>query len=287
MVPNTGLVSEGWFYEDNQNTSRLGIRIDEHLHHEDSPFQKIDVYRSPFFGRFLTLDDLIMFTERDEFVYHEMLVHIPLCSIEDPRRVLIVGGGDCGCAREVLRHPSVEEIVQCDIDERVTRVCEEHFDWVAPVLADPRMHAVFADGVEYVKDHRDTFDLIIVDSTDPIGPAVGLFQASFFEAVARALRPGGVLANQCESPLWSVDLVARISAQLRRVFPLVHHYWGAIPTYPSGSWSWGYSSRDRRPDDHFDHGRAERIEAECRYWSSEIQRGSFALPRFLRQALDQ
>ena len=130
MTPNTGGLRDGWFVEEDQGSTRLSLRVDEHLHSERSEFQKIDVYRSGFHGVFLTLDDLMMVTERDEFVYHEMLTHVPLSTMQSPRSVLVIGGGDCGCVREVLRHRSVERVVQCEIDERVTRVSERFFDWV-------------------------------------------------------------------------------------------------------------------------------------------------------------
>lgn len=286
MQPNTGGMQDGWFFEENQGTSRLGIRVREHLHSERSEYQKLDVYDSEFFGRFLTLDDLMMFTERDEFVYHEMLTHIPLCSLPSPERVLIVGGGDCGCAREILKHESVQQVVQCDIDERVTRVCEEYFSWLGPVMQDPRFEALFADGVEYIRRHERAFDLIIIDSTDPIGPAVGLFQSEFFEATRRALRSGGVLVNQTESVHWSPKLVAAVVRQMREVFPLVSTFWGAIPTYPSGSWCWSYASDTRAPRDHFDAARARRVAESCQYYTPEMQEAAFVLPQFLRRALD-
>ncbi len=287
MEANRGGLKDGWFFEENQGSSSFGIRVSEHLHSERSEYQKIDVYDSEFFGRFLTLDDLMMFTERDEFVYHEMLTHLPLCSLPTPERVLIVGGGDCGCAREILRHPCVRQVVQCDIDERVTRVCEGFFKWLAPVLESPRFEALFADGIEYLRHCEGDFDLIIIDSTDPIGPAVGLFQSAFFETARRALRPGGVLVNQTESVHWSSELVAAVVGQMREVFPQVATYWGAIPTYPSGSWCWSYASETRSPADFFDAERAELVARDCRYYHPAMQSAAFALPLFLRRALEE
>ena len=166
-----GRVSGDWYYEENAGTTRFGIRVTEKLHEERSAFQKLVVYETAFFGRVLTLDDVVMLTERDEFVYHEMLVHVPLCSMPEPRRVLIVGGGDCGALREALKHPNLERVVQCDIDERVTRVSEKFFPWVGKTLTDPRAELVFGDGIDYVKRHATSFDLVVVDSTDPVGPA--------------------------------------------------------------------------------------------------------------------
>jgi spermidine synthase len=200
--------------------------------------------------------------------------------------VLIVGGGDCGSAREILKHPSILQVVQCDIDERVTRVCEEYFSWLAPVIADPRFELRFADGVEHIRQHECAFDLIIIDSTDPVGPGVGLFQSEFFDAARRALRPGGVLVNQTESVHWSPDLVVSVVAQMREVFGEVSTYWGAIPTYPSGSWCWSYASETRRPHDCFDASRAAMVAESCQYYSPPLQEAAFVLPRFLRRALD-
>lgn len=285
MKPNRGAVEGDWFYEEDQESTRLGIRIDAHLHSEQSRWQKIDVYRSKFHGHVLTLDDLVMLTTRDEFVYHEMLTHVPLCAMPSPREVLIIGGGDCGCIREILRHPGIERVVQCEIDERVTRVSEEFYDWVSPTIADPRVELVFDDGVRYIEEHRESFDLIIIDSTDPIGPAVGLFLSDFYRKAAGALREGGVLAAQTEAPFWYPVELGRIHAQMRGAFAHVEHYWGTIPTYPSGSWTWAFASNHRRPSDHFDAARAKVIEAGTRYWNAELQQACFVLPNFVRQAI--
>jgi spermidine synthase len=275
-----------WFYEEYKAACRLGMKLRARLHSERSDFQKIDVYDSEFFGRVLTLDDLIMFSERDEFVYHEMLVHLPLLSLPDPREVLIIGGGDCGCARELLKHPAIERVVQCDIDERVTRVCEEYFEWTAAVARDPRCELLFADGIEYVGKHEGRFDLIIVHSTDPIGPAVGLFHREFYAKVLRALKPGGVLAAQSESPHWDAPLVGRIRSELDAVFARTSSYLGHIPTYPSGMWSWSYASASRAHDDYFNVEEAARIEATTSYYNRQLQSAAFALPNFVREALE-
>lgn len=285
IEPNVGGLEGDWFYEEDQQRTRLGIRVLEHLHGERSEFQKIDVYRSDFHGRFLTLDDLMMVTERDEFVYHEMLVHVPLCSLPAPRSVLIIGGGDCGCIREALKHDTVERVVQCEIDERVTRVSQEHFDWVEPTIADPRVELVFDDGVAYMQRNERQFDLVIVDSTDPIGPAVGLFLADFYEKAGRSLTEGGVLAAQTETPFWAPRALGAIHAQMRRAFAHVQGYWGSIPTYPSGSWTWAYATHGRKPFDHFAGERAEAIEAATKYWNRDVHRACFALPNFARQAI--
>lgn len=275
-----------WVQEEHTGATRLGIRVRSRLHEESSPYQRIAVYDSAFFGRILTLDDLVMLTERDEFVYHEMLVHVPLCSMPAPRRVLIIGGGDCGALRECLRHPGLERVVQCDIDERVTRVSERFFPWAREAAEDARAELVFADGIEFVARHTGEFDLIAIDSTDPAGPASGLFVSDFYAAVRRALRPGGVMTAQTESPHWNADLVASIYRHMRSVFPHVAGYASWVPTYPSGCWTMAYASADRRHDEHFDVERAKAIEAACRYYNRDVHRGAFALPTFVRKAVD-
>lgn len=286
-MPETHGLEEGdWYYEEDMGSSRMGFKFASKLHEEQSPFQKICIYDTPFFGKLLTLDDVVMFTERDEFTYHELLIHVPLCSLPRPRTVLIIGGGDCGCMREALKHPELERVVQCDIDERVTRVCEEHFDWPRACQTDPRCELRFADGVAYLERAPEAFDLIVVDSTDPKGPGVGLFTADFYAKARRALKPGGVLVAQTESPFWDPGMVGAIYQQLGKVFETLTAYMGATPNYPSGTWSWAYASRGRQPLEHFDEERAARLEADCLYYNRDIHRACFALPNFARRAME-
>jgi spermidine synthase len=285
-ICGTGSFDGQWLTEEDQGAMRFGIRVDSVLYEERSPYQRIRVCDSRFFGRVLTLDDLVMLTERDEFVYHEMLVHVPLCSIPDPRSVAVIGGGDCGCIREALKHPTIERVVLCELDERVTRVCEEWFSWVRECARDRRVELVFDDGVRFIERRAAEFDLIVIDSTDPIGPAVGLFQGDFYRSVAKALKPGGVMTAQTESPHWDPRGIASIYHQMRQAFGHIATYLGFIPTYPSGCWSWAYASNDRRPDAHFDRARAERIGASCHYYNADLQRAAFALPNFARRAVN-
>jgi len=285
MPASRGFVDGDWFVEEDVGASRAAVRVMRVLHEETSAYQKISVYESAFFGKLLVLDDLMMLTERDEFVYHEMLVHLPLCTMPSPRSVLIIGGGDCGCLREALRHPGIERVVQCDIDERVTRVCEQHFPWVAPAIGDARAELVFKDGAEYIDNNVASFDLVIIDSTDPKGPAVNLFLRDFYQRAAGALRLGGVLACQTESPHWNPGMVAAIYGELRAVFRQVDAYLGWIPTYPSGAWSWAFASNARRWDEHFAEERAEKLEQVCQYYNRDIHRAAFALPGFVRRVV--
>ena len=289
---NDGLGADGffdgeWFFEEGEGGTRFGMKVLEKLHQERSDFQKLTVYQTEFFGKVLTLDDVIMLTERDEFVYHEMLTHLPLLTIEDPRSVLIIGGGDTGCLREALKHPGLQRVVQCDIDERVTRVSEMFFPWVKPTLADPRAEVIFEDGVKYIEEHKAEFDLIIVDSTDPVGPAVGLFLEDFYRKVGDALKPGGVMVAQTESPHWSPEMMGTIYEQMRSAFPEVSPYLGWIPTYPSGCWSWAYASRSRKPGDYFNGELAEVIARSTRYYNPAIGEAAFALPNFVKRITEE
>lgn len=285
MTGASGSFDGTWFTEEDNFSSRLGIRVTERLHLERSKYQEIAVYDTPFFGRMLTLDGLVMFTERDEFVYHEMLTHLPLLSMEAPRSMLVIGGGDCGIVREALRHPSLERVVQCEIDERVTRVAAAHFPWVDEVVRDPRTELVFADGIPFMAANREGFDLVVVDSTDPIGPAQGLFRRDFYREVAQSLRKGGVMAAQTESPHWSPELVGPIYAEIRQAFRHVHAYAGFIPTYPSGCWCWAYASNQRTPETYFDADRAAAITRHTRYYQPGLQQAAFVLPRFVEEAV--
>jgi spermidine synthase len=269
-----------WFYEHYRDTSAIGIHTTGLLHAEKSEFQSIAVHETAGHGRLLTLDDMVMVTELDEFVYHDLLTHVPLCVHPNPRQVLVVGGGDGGSVREVLKHASVERVVQCEIDERVTRVCQEFMPSIAGALEDPRVELVFADAAAYVKQHPGSFDAILVDSTEPIGPAAALFAEEFFRDLEGALRPGGVISSQAESPFYAPEVVRDLFATVRRVFRSVHGYYGVIPTYPGGGWVFCLASHERGPD-HVDLERAAAL--TTRYYSSAVARGAFMLPPFIAE----
>lgn len=269
-----------WLYEHYHDLSAIGLHVTDKVHEEQSEFQRIEVFDTRGHGRLLMLDGMVMLTELDEFVYHELISHIPLCIHPDPRRVLVVGGGDGGTVREVLRHRGVERVVLCEIDERVTRVCQQHIPAVAGHLDDPRVELVFADAVEYVRNNPGSFDAILVDSSEPIGPAAGLFAGAFFADLRRALRPGGVVSAQTESPFYAADTVRSVFGELRGVFSEVHAYYGCIPTYPSGCWTFAFASDGPRPAD-LDLTRLADVAG--RYVGPSLGAGAFALPEFVRR----
>jgi spermidine synthase len=267
-----------WFYEHYRDVSAVGIRTTGLVHAEQSAYQSIAVHETAGHGRLLTIDGMVMLTELDEFVYHELLTHVPLCVHPNPREVLVVGGGDGGTVREVLEHPSVEHVVLCEIDERVTRVCQAHLPSLAGALDDPRVELVFADATAYVAKQRGRFDAILVDSTEPIGPAAALFGEAFFRDLKAALRAGGVISSQAESPFYAPELVRELFGSVLRVFAQVHGYLGVIPTYPGGGWVFCLASDERGPQ-HVDLERATTL--GCRYYSPAIATGAFALPPFI------
>jgi spermidine synthase len=267
-----------WFYEHYRDVSAVGIHTTGLVHAEVSAYQSIAVHETAGHGRLLTIDDMVMLTELDEFVYHDLLAHVPLCVHANPREVLVVGGGDGGTVREVLAHDCVEHVVLCEIDERVTRVCQAHLPSLAGALDDPRVELVFADATAWVATQRGRFDAILVDSTEPIGPAAALFGEAFFRDLKAALRPGGVISTQAESPFYAPELVRELFCTIRRVFAQVHGYFGVIPTYPGGGWVFCLASNERGPE-HVDLERAAALHR--RYYSPTIATAAFALPPFI------
>ena len=224
-----------WFYEDQTEFTRIGVLIKELLHEEKTPYQTVKIYDTMDYGRMLVLDDVIQVTELDEFVYHEMLSHVPLHAHHNPESVLIIGGGDGGMVREVSKHDSVKRVVLAEIDEAVIRACIDYIPSISGALKNnPKLEICVGDGVEYVRRAKEEFDLIIVDSSDPVGIGESLFTQDFYRSVYQALRPEGMVAIQGESPWLHRPLIKRIYDDLKNIFPIVSIYWGNIPSYPTG-----------------------------------------------------
>jgi spermidine synthase len=282
-------LDDNWFSEafDSEGVA-FSLRLTDKLHDEQTPWQRIQVWQTSHWGRLLTLDGCVMVTDRDNFIYHEMLTHPALFSHGDPRRVLIIGGGDCGTLREVLKHPGVESAVMVDIDERVIRVSEQYFPDLTQSNGDPRAELRFEDGLAYVRDAAaETFDVVLIDSTDPVGFAEGLFGAPFLTDIHRILAPGGIVAQQSESPLLHGDtLIRRLHDSLREAgftsrallpFPL--------PSYPSGWWSATLAGKGTNVAE-FREVAAQKREFETRYYNEGVHRGALQLPEFLRGLKD-
>ena len=290
-----------WVYERHKNIVSLGFKVEASLFSARSPYQQIDIVETAGHGRMLLNDGVVMISERDEFVYHEMIAHVPLLTHPNPRRVLIVGGGDGGTAREVLKHQTVERVVMVEIDEMVVRACREHMPSVAGALSDPRLTLLFEDGVKYVAESNDGFDLAIIDSTDPVGPAAPLFDSAFYRNTAALLDENGVMITQSESPFYDPEIQRSMFTNQRPHFPRLHMYLFSTLTYPGGLWSFGYASKGPCPVRDLDEtrftplaaagtapagsGGAEGPRRGVRYYTPAVHRAAFALPRFVDDAL--
>ncbi|MFP4146106.1 MAG: polyamine aminopropyltransferase [Halorhodospira sp.] len=276
---------EGWFTEAVEEEGvAFSLAIDDKIYEEQSDYQHIEVYRTRQWGRLLVLDGCVMLTERDEFLYHEMMAHPALFAHREPRRVAIVGGGDGGILREVLRHPGVAHALQVEIDERVTRVTETYFPDLCSANEDERAELRFTDGLRWIRSvEPESLDVVIVDSTDPVGPAAGLFTREFLSDVRRALGPGGIVVQQSESPLLHRDSVI---APLHRAageagFDGVHTLTFPVPSYPSGWWSATLMVNGGDPRN-FREADSEEKPFETRYYNADIHRGALAVPELLK-----
>lgn len=278
---------EFWFVEEHTEDVKFSIRVNKQLYSAHSEFQRIDVFESKEFGRFLTLDGFMMLTEKDEFVYHEMMVHVPMAVHPDVRKILVIGAGDGGVVRELGVYPSVEHIDVVEIDEAVVNVCKEFFPFTAKSFSDPRVHLHFEDGLKYVRHHENEYDLIIVDSTDPFGPGEGLFTKEFYGNCYRCLKDDGVLVNQHESPFYTKDAIAvkRIHQRITQSFATSMVYQAAIPTYPSGTWLFGFSSKIYDPIRDFKGKQWKELGIKTRYYNTQLHIGAFALPNYVEDLL--
>ncbi|MDI3256666.1 MAG: polyamine aminopropyltransferase [Kyrpidia sp.] len=273
---------ELWFTEKQTESFGITAKVSRTLHTECSPYQRIDVLDTLDYGRMLVLDGMVMCTDRDEFVYHEMIAHVPLNTHPDPKRVLVIGGGDGGTIREVVKHRRVEQVVLAEIDERVIAVSREYFPAIAEGLNDPRVDIQVGDGMAHVRNHKNAYDVIIVDSTEPIGPAEGLFAREFYEGIYEALKPDGLFVAQTESPLFNTDLISRVWRDIASIYPVTRLYLAYVPTYPTGMWSFTIGSKGPDP---LKVDLDERESLNTRYYTPDLHRAAFVLPRFVEELL--
>ena len=275
------------FTEKHTENVGLSIGVTRQLYSGQSEFQLIEVFESEDFGRFLALDGFMMLTEKDEFIYHEMIVHVPMAVHPNPRNILIIGGGDGGAVRELCRYKSVEHIDLVEIDEQVVQVCKEHLPTVASDLDDSRVKIHYEDGLRYIRRFTDYYDLIIVDSTDPFGPGEGLFTKEFYGNCNKALKEDGILSNQHESPFYPLDAsaVRQIHKRMITSFPLCRVYQAHIPTYPSGHWLFGFSSKKYHPVKDLDCQKWEELGLKTRYYNTKLHKASFALPTYVEELI--
>jgi len=277
-------LDKNWYTEEwTGQGSAISLKIRDKVHDEQSTYQRIEIYETEAFGTLMTLDGLVMVTDRDNFVYHEMMSHPALFTHPDPKRVLIIGGGDCGTLREVLKHPTVELAEQVELDERVTRVSEKFFPELCESNNDTRARFHFTDGIRWVADAKpESYDVIIVDSTDPVGPAAGLFSESFYKNCLRALRPHGIVVGQSESPLFHADLIRSVRRSLKGAgFGDAATLFFPQCTYPSGWWSATMGGKNIALANFRDRDAAANTLA-TRYYNRDIHAAALASPEFLR-----
>ena len=274
-----------WFSEnDLQHGSAFSLSIRRKVHEEQTACQHIEVFETEQWGHLMTIDGFTMLATRDNFLYHEMIAHPVLFTHPDPRRVLIIGGGDCGTLREVLRHPGIEAVHQIDIDERVTRAAERFFPELCASNSDPRALLQWCDGLTWIKDAAPgSYDIIIVDSTDPVGPAEGLFGTAFYADCIRALDDEGLLVHQSESPLLHLQLMAGMRRAMRDAgFSDLRTLQFPQPIYPSGWWSVTIAKKVGQFNGFREQDAANRP-FETRYYSAQIHKGALALPPFMEK----
>ena len=273
-----------WFTEYQTKDVRISLRTKKILHQEKTPFQSLAVLDTDQYGRILVLDNIIQTTVLDEFVYHEMITHVALNTHAAPRRVLIIGGGDGGAVREIVKHQTVEKVVHCEIDGSVVETSRKYLPEISCAMDNPRVEIIIDDGIKHVRDNKNTYDVIIVDSTDPIGPAEGLFSASFYNDISNSLKDDGIFVAQTESPFFNRDLIPRLYRDISGIFPLTRLFLANIPTYPGGLWTFTMGSKKYDP---CDTDTVRTPDFNTRYYSPDIHRTCFVLPPFVQELLGQ
>ncbi|MDI9490900.1 MAG: polyamine aminopropyltransferase [Bacillota bacterium] len=277
-----------WFSESYTSDVYFTFKVQQ-IYSAKSKFQKIEVFETKDFGRVLVMDDRIMLTEKDEQIYHEMIVHVPLAVHTNAQDVLIIGGGDGGALRELTRYKTLATIDMVEIDSMVPDVAQEYFPKVAGNFLDSRFNLMIADGLKYVRSTQKKYDLILVDSTDPFGPGESLFTREFYGNCYDILREDGVLVNQHESPYYKSDAreVKSIYEKTISIFPIDKLYQAHIPTYPSGHWLFGFLSKKYDPLRDLQVEQWSALDLETFYYNLDLHRGSFALPNYVLKLIDK
>jgi spermidine synthase len=257
----------------------LKIKIKKSLEKIKSKFQEIEVVESESFGKILLIDGVIMLTEADEFCYHEMIAHVSLCVHPKAQKVLVIGGGDGGTVREILKHDNVKEIDVCEIDGKVIEICKKHFPYLAGSFDDAKVKIFCEDGNKFVKERKNEYDLIIVDSSDPIGPAEVLFRREFYEAMYQALKNNGIVVTQAESFFYHQKIIKSLFFFIKEIYPIPEYYYTLVPTYPSGVIGFTFCSKKYHPINDFNETEALKL-ADLRYYNKDIHKAAFNLPTF-------
>ena len=279
-------IENGYYHEITPSGFGIAIKAGKVLFSKQSDFQKVEVFETDSaLGRVLTLDDLMMTTEGDEYHYHEMIVHIPMMHHKNPETVLVIGGGDGGTVREVLKHKTVKKVVLAEIDGMVIDACKEFLPTLSCGLSDKRVDIQVVDAIDFIKDKKNEYDIVLIDSTDPMGPGEGLFTDEFYTNVMNSLKEDGIMAAQSESPFVNKEEIRKMYKQLKRVFPICATYTSNMPTYPGGYWAWAFCSQTVEPLSYFADDRYQDILKTCKIYNKDYHNARFALPNYLKELL--
>ncbi|UWP60163.1 polyamine aminopropyltransferase [Ruminococcus gauvreauii] len=280
---------EMWFSEIHTQNVKLSIRTEKQLFSGESEYQRIDVFESPEFGRFLTLNGDILFSDADEFIYNEMVTHVPMAVHPNAKKVLIIGGGDGGVAREFCLYPEIEEIDVVEPDEMFMEVCRKYFPDMTRGLEDERVKIFHEDGLRFLRKCTEVYDIIINDSTDPFGYTEGLFTKEFYGAGFRALKEDGIMVYQHGSPFYDEDEMAcrSMHRKVYRSFPISRVYQAHIPTCPSGYWLFGFASKKYHPIKDFNGKKWRERKLKTWYYTANLHIGAFMLPRYVEDLLEE
>ena len=278
---------ELWYTDQHTKDVRFSMKIEEQIASCESEFQRIDILKSCEFGKVLVLDGELMITQKDEFIYHEMISHVPMAVHPNVKNVLVIGAGDGGTIRELTKYDTIERIDMVEIDKMVTDMCLEHFQETSCKLNDKRVHMYFEESLRFVRMKNDEYDLIIVDCADPYGPAEGLFTREFYGNCFKALHEDGILINQHESPYYSEHsrTVQKAHNHIKLVFPYSTVYQCHIPSYPSGHWLFGFASKKYDPINDLNEEAWNKLGIKTRYYNTDLHKGSFYLPTYVKELL--
>ncbi len=280
---------ELWFSEFHTPDVKHSLRVNRHLYSKKSDYQQIDIYDTPEFGKVLTLDGNVMLTERDEFIYDEMITHVPMAVHPNVRDVLVIGAGDGGVVKELARYECIQSIDLVEMDEQVVNACRQYLPENACRLDDARVHIYFDNALRFIRRRHAQYDLIIVDSTDPFGPSEGYFTREFYGICYNALREDGIMVNQQGSPFYRHDAEAiqRSHKRIVSTFPISRVYQAHIPTYAAGYWLFGFASKKYHPIDDFDREKWKSLHLKTNYYTVRLHAGAFFLPAFLERMLEE
>lgn len=279
---------EFWFSEHHTENVKLSIKVDKHLYSEENEYVRMDIFESPEFGRFLTIDGYIIMTEKDEFIYHEMMTHIPMAVHPNPQKILVFGSGDGGVVRELLKYPSVKQIDLVEVNEGVMEACKKYLPFTASGLDDPKVTIYTENCLRYIRHIEQEYDVIIVDSAGFYGPGESLLSREFYGSCFKALKDDGIMVNQHQSPFYDEDRIETQRAHKRIVecFPISRVYQAHIPSYPAGYWLFGYAAKTYHPINDYDPAKWKAMKIDTRYYTANLHTGCFVLPGYVERMLE-